>query len=625
METETQSLFRDGEDGQTGTISYLYVPSNASMAEAESFAVNFTMFELRPLVAKLTDILAKTRYEIIGQNGKRSAMHNAILDFVRAKQPQKREYVRFLSFFIADERNFSFYLNSLPLSERKLCEFAATNVYIDGYAFHDITGEHIIDGKGFFFSTRHLPKIPALMSSEKYEDRNAGDFGTWTYCIVQYSYLLQMAKRHFLPQSVSLNTLDSLPSGERLTVTEGTDAEIATQLPIIKSLVMQNILRLNAKGQMLATVRKQCAKQLTLREFMPATSHAEQSELRTTLALQAFANYYDRHKTALKHNENPKKLYTELLAEIKGDAFTFLPSLLPHVTGLSITYTNIQRLEKTIELLYSEIAARQGWFSVDDVVRLFVVETNDLLSPVIFSMNDYAHQKLKNKITGKYIGLSRLHKEVFVPLVKGLLLLLGSIGLFDVACREHTDTDTSYTDSLTYARLTPLGAYVFNLTNEYTPAKREEKAFFELDDNNLILKSVEKDNPFESIVSSMAEEIGGGRYVVSAESFLKNCKTYKDVKDRIDIFHQFVSKDVTPVWAEFFKEVQDKCSPLTPVRNDFYTIYQISPDNKELLRILSTDETLRSLVKRAEGYLILINKDNLAKVANRLKSFGYLL
>ena len=56
-----------------------------------------------------------------------------------------------------------------------------------------------------------------------------------------------------------------------------------------------------------------------------------------------------------------------------------------------------------------------------------------------------------------------------------------------------------------------------------------------------------------------------------------------------------------------------------------YQQYRIDPKNTELIQLLTTDPKLRQMVTRAEGYLLLVKKDDLKKFTDELKKHGYLL
>lgn len=56
-----------------------------------------------------------------------------------------------------------------------------------------------------------------------------------------------------------------------------------------------------------------------------------------------------------------------------------------------------------------------------------------------------------------------------------------------------------------------------------------------------------------------------------------------------------------------------------------YEIFQLDSSNKELINLLSTDKVLKNIIIRAEGYRIIVESRNVAKLKAHLKSYGYLI
>lgn len=78
----------------------------------------------------------------------------------------------------------------------------------------------------------------------------------------------------------------------------------------------------------------------------------------------------------------------------------------------------------------------------------------------------------------------------------------------EIAYDEKTEEgDTCYYDALRYVRLTDLGKYVFGITKKYEHQAAQKKKYFELDDSNLIVKSLDANNPFLSILTDIVMEI----------------------------------------------------------------------------------------------------------------------
>jgi hypothetical protein len=233
---------------------------------------------------------------------------------------------------------------------------------------------------------------------------------------------------------------------------------------------------------------------------------------------------------------------------------------------------------------------------------------------------------LANNDTGELVCLSNLTKHLGIPFLKGLLYLMAGFGLVEVAYRQRNTDDASIFDTLKYVRMTDLGRYVFHFSPTYTPPQNTDtEELFCLDEQRLVIRSLKEDNPYEALLNDTAIAIGNHRYMMNNESFLKNCRSEKDVKDKIDFFKRFISKDIPEVWKNFFESLIRQCHPLKAVSADSYVIYQLDGNNKELIQLLSTDPLLKSIIIRAEGYKILVEKKQQKAFMDKLKAHGYLL
>jgi hypothetical protein len=96
------------------------------------------------------------------------------------------------------------------------------------------------------------------------------------------------------------------------------------------------------------------------------------------------------------------------------------------------------------------------------------------------------------------------------------------------------------------------------------------------------------------------------------------------VESKIKIFRQFISSKLPPLWEQFFKQLIQHCHPLKEDKTS-YKRYQLDPENRDLVQLITTDPQLRQLVIRAEGYRIMVKTEDFTKFETQLKKHGYLL
>lgn len=328
-----------------------------------------------------------------------------------------------------------------------------------------------------------------------------------------------------------------------------------------------------------------------------------------------------------EETNEPEVFIKKLVRTIIQYPAVLISIVLPHVGGLkqnmlSGSYAPIQALH-ILQLLACSDSDK--WWDVENIrLKLYVLE-EDGCQNILFTGFDLQKADFVNiKQNKEQILMEDIYLEMGVPFIKGFLLLLASLGVVEAAYGDHDPSSASYSCSLRYIRLTPLGKYVLEMQKDYTP-EINEGCYFEINTDDLIVRSVSEDNPYEALLADIATPIGRHRYKITYGSFLGNCIDRSDIEGKISFFKRHVCKQLPQNWEDFFNTLLQHCHPLKQVWEDKYSIYQLKAEDKELQRLISTDSYLRQYTKRGEDYLLLIETKHLREVINRLRTFGYLL
>ncbi len=103
---------------------------------------------------------------------------------------------------------------------------------------------------------------------------------------------------------------------------------------------------------------------------------------------------------------------------------------------------------------------------------------------------------------------------------------------------------------------------MLGLTQTYQAELEEHTANILLDEKRLIM-TIEGSDPLKTLVlEKLAEKISDTCYKVNYQSFLKDCLTQQDIKQKITLFHEQIAANPPKVWQEFLDEVQQKMNPL---------------------------------------------------------------
>ena len=406
------------------------------------------------------------------------------------------------------------------------------------------------------------------------------------------------------------------------------EQECQARYTLMSSLLKTGRVALTAKGISLADI-KRAARQLGLEEFY--VNAPMRDNIRSTFYISMMGFCY--HLLSGKKKNAQEPAYHELLQRLFAvtDQFEdYLQTLLlPHIKGLRKKMTDTNNLQSLFDHFCQWMTEEpERWVPVQDIF-MKVYELNIDLTPeyidtlVFWPFDQKAEVEIVNEFSGKKIAANSFVMEFGYASLQAIAFMFASLGMAELALSPIRRNDSPFAEA-EYIRLTPLGRYVLGVSDDYEAPEQEHIAYFELDPERLIIRSLVDPNPYAQLLLDTSVAISRNRFETSPQSFLAHCVTRKDVEEKIGIFQQFVSNELPPLWKQFFDSLLQHCNPLTKERPDFL-LYRLAPDNIDLIRLLTTSETLKKLYIRAEGYLILVKKDDQRKFTDELKKHGYLL
>ena len=452
----------------------------------------------------------------------------------------------------------------------------------------------------------------------------------------------------------------TLPEGEWRTVDLETESYSAFTL--FSGLFKQGELPMKKKGITNADM-KRADKKLALTELFPDDKNEYRQYLRAynymgVLGLNEHLKSAYKAKKILSYPDTLLDLFKNFE---KLD--NYLPQLLyPHIKGLRQNQTQWGHHDRLCRHLMEWLKEHpDSWVALSDVY-LKIVElgsdgNNGIYTALVYSPSEeQSNADINNLYTLKGISADDYAREFGITGLQAFASILTSLGMAEVAIKNPTHDSSCgedggshsqaqkqahelYTplppeggagggaspfDGIGYLRLTALGRYALGVTANYETPKIEQEAYFELDPERLIIRSLQDPNPYEQLLRDTAQPISRGRFQTSALSFLTNCHDRNDVEGKINIFKQFIANELPPLWEQFFQQLLQHCHPLTEDKTS-YRHYTLKPDNTDLINLLTTDPTLRQIVIRGEGYRILVKNEDLRKFETQLKKHGYLL
>lgn len=608
-------------------VRLLHKPSDAELKRLKDLLRHETKPYLQEKATPFLNLMKKYRFRYNCGNGN-SIMPKQIGIFEASKTHSKEAWVELLAIFY-NEHNYTIIFEDMPKREVEVWREVLRNHFLIDKVVNKMMGKKCFTESRWYYDDNDLtePLSHYFYSIYKKGDKEEGRISrSNSNFIFTGSLLQQMLLKEFFPDLININGLEALPNDSKLKIYNGENL-IFSKLPVLASLYDSGVFPNDFAKLTGATVKK-IQKVLSLPDFFQTYPDAKQPPLSTAL----MANYYLFFRAGKGRKgipSSPEDLVKEIANDAyKANSFT-LPVCLPYVKGIKKSLMRSSNFEFVITVALSIVKTHyeKGWLPLDSIImkiRTFDTSADDrfmLITP--FHIDD---MELRNGyVNDCYIHLGNIIKQIAEPFVKSLMFMLSTFGVVEIAYREPADGDTSYYDGLQYVRLTELGKYVLGICKSYTPRLSDDNdPAFELDSQRLLIKVLRADTPFIPLLKDFAESITPSLYRVSYDSFLKGCTNATSVKQKVKLFRQYICSKQPAVWKQFFKEVEERINPFSSPDSQ-YTLMSLSPDDRELQRLVLTEPSIRKYVLKAENYMLLVKIDELKPFANALRKFGYLI
>lgn len=425
-----------------------------------------------------------------------------------------------------------------------------------------------------------------------------------------------------IPDSAKLIPISNLP--EKGTFFSNTEGLFFSDYGRMNLYFKQDEISYSTKLRPVQTGLGKIQRTLKIREFFPDTTIKHYKYLKTNMLASVMPYFFVIEKNLAESHDILKAFFKRAY----GNGFPSPTVLLPDIKGLAY-FENHQF--KTYE--------RQMVKLIKDLPKNEYVSIENILGYCSFSLfqmdilgRTEAHEKLTMEApdggnTKVAIGYNRHRNAIELPVLKGTFFFFAALGLCEIIydeVEEKKPTSAVYSpwDKLIAVKRTPLGDYVFGLSEHYQMSETKIDGFT-LSDSALIIKLDSADSPYSGSFSNFAEQLNPLSFKTDASIFLKNVRSLQDLKTKIALFQQMVPTGVPENWKDFFNSLFKKVDPM-----DLYgdcAVFRIPSDNKAFIQILAQDTVIKKLVFKAEGYLIIVPKSNIPNLKRRLAEFGYLL
>lgn len=432
------------------------------------------------------------------------------------------------------------------------------------------------------------------------------------------------------PDGYDLKPLASLPEGLSI---YRCDDEMAEDLRVISDYIARGHLEYTKTE----AIKKPCIRALEKLtgggEFFPGDkSSAKLPLLRHELLVNIIASTGEGlRQVMLQDPPEPEKLLRPLCSALFRNPEWFLEYVLTHLSG-GRTYYDTEAISY-LKALFSRLSS-EHWISMANLESYVDYREIDI-DPVSHHrcyvnvepyMDNYSR---RNRVE---LDRSNGWDLVIVPLLKGTAFLLAALGYAEIAysappehsiCKRKSEIFLTPYDGCFAIRLTPLGAYAFNLTDEVElKVCKHERAEILLNPQRLTAICRNVDPITELSLLEFMEKVSDGCYRMTRQTLLRGCSSSSQVAKRVELFKAQISSNLPELWEEFLNTVMQTAGALRPkVR---YTVYELA-DNPELRRLFISDAILSEKALKVEGMRVAIEKGDVSAVSRRLNALGYLM
>ncbi len=436
-----------------------------------------------------------------------------------------------------------------------------------------------------------------------------------------------LAQYYDRPENARLHPLETKDKTDYLYETG--EQDIQMELPRVMVYRGQNQIAITAKGRPSLSTGGKMQRKLSIKEFFPNTKEKSLKHLRSILIASLAITISERNMD----KDMPTLIRSWLFRSAYLNRFESAPMILHYLKGMGyVDSSDMPSVESPMFKILLRLPQNE-WVSIEnieDYMRYNVIEIKPILEHTAASKLYYQYLDSEERYyTDKhYIRSGKYRRAILEPFVKGSFFLFAAFGLIDIAYDEPDVTTLGVTafspyDGLKYVRLTALGAYVAGHTETYSPPKMMSKADIQLSEDSLSIIVDAEDVMAIALIEPYAERISTTRFQTDFKFFLKDCRSKEELNTKINLFQQFIGSELPPIWENFFTELRQKIDPLEELSE--IRIFKIPPDNDKLIHLVARDSELKQSVIKAEGYHLLIPKENYNKFKKRLQEFGYFI
>lgn len=319
---------------------------------------------------------------------------------------------------------------------------------------------------------------------------------------------------------------------------------------------------------------------------------------------------------------------------IKEEKFHYSFLYLNYLKGLKNIWNSNEKLAQALETVHNIIkefpvtAMYDPTISLNNIIKSIIYRDHFIEVIALQDALDYIYINEANYERTKITNYDKYLDYIVVPFIKSVFFILGTLGVVELYYDNPSINNSLYLknghlskfDGLKYVKLTEFGKYVFDFVETYDFQDLKDEGEVYLDDDRLIVTIMGESPAKAMFFEKISQKIAPNKFKITGETFLKDIDTRENLNSRIKAFKDKINSDIHQNWHDFFDTLVVKSGAISIVSD--YLILKLS-NEKELLSAVAKDARFKSLILKGEDYHILVKRDNIPKVVNLFKEYGY--
>ncbi len=604
-----------------------------TQAQTERFMREIIPGVTRARLQALAGIFAPLfgRYRILFPSRMSDLTRESVLRLVRGLTPPSLEQTRlaFAALFANPDNARTAFAN-LPKAYMRVFEMIFNSVFVSAESVHKAVEEHLeklmLPGSKGDVVESYVSFDAIASMLQRINSVTASDCFTMEFALLRY---LGMSLRMGIFAHQVPRTCEELPD-TGLTVTDSADGFISIYKALC-SAWSKGELELSPSCVIKAGALKIFTLTHPLPEFFTDSPVKQLRDLRMRNCTSIFSLRY--HPRRQPQNIGPEEALKEMLAGFSPDTYLSASLALPFFSGFRKGFFDnngsreaVARMIAVLKDIATNGAGGSMWVDATDLARHVFVRISPQGRYIIDTQQFPAFRnKIVNTITVDSLTRFNLVNGFTIQALLGMMAMLCSVGIIDMALAPVTDDTPTPLDAIRYVRLSAFGRYVYGLTDKYTPSITQATPHTqcELDNERLIITALSP--AAASVVKShFGETISGSRFLVTESSFFRKGRTPELFNNQVERLRALAGIDrFPPVWQEFFDAMKRRFTAFRSRLMTEWHMFEIDTGCPGLAALLTGDPEIRHLIRLVEGNAFLVKRTDLPALSKVLQRHGF--